>query len=123
MLPDGQIISPLVHQRMARFVAFAMLVLGCSAFQARALRHPPAVVQPALRSSAPVALLPPSTDVPLGLASTAQLAGIIGGVGYGGKDSFWENAGSSASGDVATLFFLVVIFPVVVTVFFFIDRD
>ena len=50
-------------------------------------------------------------------------AGIIGGVGYGGKDSFWENAGGSAGGDLTQIAFLAVIFPIAVTAFFFINND
>ena len=50
-------------------------------------------------------------------------AGIIGGVGYGGKDSFWENASGSAGGDLTTIAFLTVIFPIAVTVFFFTGND
>jgi hypothetical protein len=50
-------------------------------------------------------------------------AGVIGGVGYGGKDSFWENASGQAGGDLTTIAFLTVVFPIAVTAFFFINND
>ena len=61
-------------------------------------------------------MLPP----PAAVAATNLLAALPGlGEGYGGKSAFWENASSSASGDLTQIGFLAVIFPVALTAFLY----
>ena len=104
------------QSEMLRLLAALLILSSASSFSVTAPRPilTTSTAAPA-RSGAIVNLLPPPS-----VSATNLIAALPGlGPGYGGNSAFWDNASGSAGGDLTTIFFLAILFPTAVTVFFF----
>ena len=105
------------HDTMMRFACFAALVATGQSFQMAPSR-------PLLSSSATAARSVVKAAMPpfeLTLATANLLAGLPGlGEGYGGKSAFSQTQ-SAEAGDFNIILVLTVIFPTLVTAYFFKD--
>ena len=106
----------------ARALICALLVGSATGFTATGQHRFGVRTQQPLRAASPT-LSFGADGAAAGIPTSDTLAGIIGGVDYGGTSAFWDNASPTAGSDLILLVFLTVVFPIAVTVFFFIDRD